>query len=437
MLSRPKRIGVAIALGAVAAASIKLHGPGSPQPLREPVAVPPDARPLPARTSPLALPATIPSLDTLLDLARRDAARLIEQWRHCSAETRLTLGPQLIALLAADSPQLAALLAADLPPGGEQQTALSLVLHRYVEADAQDAVRWFLSLPPEIAPSSLLAQLASALAERDPITALELVNRLGEPDRRSAALRGVIERWCVSDPEMTTRLIDTLATDERAEVLLATIVKSVAAVRPAEALTQALALLRGPERERTVEAIGETWARVDLDGALARVQTQASHETGGAFLRGVILTVAETSPATASALVSDLEIGADRDRVAELIVTQWAARDPAAAAAWAATFPSGPLRESTLSAVASAWAPIDAFALERWLERLPSDAARDLAYQRAGKLVAAQDPRQAAAWIGRVRDPRLVDTALREVGDQLTPATKDWPPGSRAAHGIH
>ena len=155
-----------------------------------------------------------------------------------------------------------------------------------------------------------------------------------------------------------------------------------------------------------------------------------SPASGSSPLVSRAASLAQSHPAEAARLVTELPAGEEQNQAALAVIDRWISSDPLAAAAWTSQFPDGPLREQAMSLVARQWGLRDWNATAAWLETLPVGSSRDAAIGAFVTSADGYDIQLALEWANRMEDPenraqRVEWTARRWLRDD-SPAARAW-----------
>lgn len=187
-----------------------------------------------------------------------------------------------------------------------------------------------------------LAKLPALLAV-DAAAAARLLEQFDSGPPRDELRRQLASAWAAADIQGAMRWSQTLARKEERASAQADIVAQVAKSDPAKAVSVSDAFSIGRD-DGTVEHTVQLWATERLPDALAWIRAQPAGADRDQLLARIALVQAETEPAGAAQLVTDLmTVGPMQDNAVLSIVQEWALRDPTAAEAWVTQMPPSAL----------------------------------------------------------------------------------------------
>lgn len=242
----------------------------------------------------------------------------------------------------------------NLGPGNDQKSALSSLLSMVASQDATLAVDLLEMLnPDQFRPS--IQSIATALARKDPTTAIAWADRLPETQLKSSALPTIFAEWARSNPE--------------------------------ESCSESLKVMEPDLRRQCIDTALRQWANGNAAEAMAWA-------------------------------VGKLD-GAERDTfIPNTLLHAWADQDLDATKEWVLALPNGNLRAECISQITLKMAQHDAASAGAWLNRLPKDEVRDRAVQSFASQVFGSDPEAALSWVesintGQIRIPMMTDLFQR------------------------
>ena len=161
-----------------------------------------------------------------------------------------------------------------------------------------------------------------------------------------------------------------------------------ARVDPVRAVTLAVGMLPGSDRDRLLLHAIREWAIRDVEAALEWVRGGEVEAMRWRLLGAVAVVMADSDAARAAGLVAvEMGDGPERARAAVGVLQRWAGRDPRAALDWLAQFPDSGLRRAAVQAMVALWSDRTADEVGSWLEGVSDGLLRDevaMAHRRLG-----------------------------------------------------
>ena len=142
-----------------------------------------------------------------------------------------------------------------------------------------------------------------------------------------------------------------------------------------------------------MDRIAESYAREDLDSAIAWVGEHASED----YASRAVTEVAE----------------------------RWAENDPRAVIDWASDLPEG-TQQRVFEEALDEWTEKDPLAASEYLTQMPDSPVKDSAVEGFAKELSREDPQSAAAWAATIGNEELRIDTLQDVA-------RDWVRNDRAA----
>lgn len=241
----------------------------------------------------------------------------------------------------------------------------SSLLGRWADTDREAAWNWALGQPRSERRTTLLAQVAAAVAKDSPSEMLEIADTL-DPEERRAIVQSVLEAWGRTDPEAALSAMEEMADPQIAQAVQYSVISS--------------------------------WTRSDPRSAFEWVRAQPPSSGRSSLLATTLGAYANSDPERALALASSLD-GGQRSRAVETILRQWANEEPLAAAAWLDS--SSDKTPAAISAVVGGYTKLDPEEAFDWLMDQPAGAQ----FQSVGIVVgaiAAESPQAARRLIERI-----------------------------------
>ena len=231
-------------------------------------------------------------------------------------------------------------------------------------------------LPDSATRDSARLALAMLLAKTDARGAEALAQGLDDK-LRARVWRHIGYNWPLDDTRGFLRWVDGLGladADLRVQVIN-NLAFRLCMSRPEQALAL-LPMFPDEVRPLLCGMLARRMARADLPKALAWMSTLAEQADRSEALLGLIDAWAESDPESARATVVEWPDPEVRVRLHGLVASRWAAKDPAAALAWSLTL-GPELREDAASKALNQMALANPESAQRALMTMPSGAERD------------------------------------------------------------
>jgi len=235
-------------------------------------------------------------------------------------------------------------------------------------------------LEPQVA-NTLRSMALNAIAESDPLAAIELLRDIPASEHRKNMLRGIAQVYAHQDPDTALAWAESLPEHERAETLSA-IVGSIAGTDPDRAVEISLAL---EDRARS--------------HALHYIVMQSVYSLGnGEELGRRLLAIQDDD---------------DREQAIGTFVSMWASQDPEATLDWILANDAA-TNSRTIGQVGRQLAQHDPRAALRMTGRLPAESREAWITQIAGSFAQA-DPQGAMAWLQQSQGQPHYEAALAAI----------------------
>jgi len=237
---------------------------------------------------------------------------------------------------------------------------------RWAQGDPVAAAEALASFPKSEITRQAWLQVAESLAAHDPATALDWVQKNGDPESVSAATQGLISGWWQKDPaaaEAYARANSDTVVGQQAASMLA---NRMAVSNPEKAAAWAAQLSNPDARAMSELTISVAWAYRDPVAASRWVETLPPAD--GAAIAGTLSSSwARNDPAGAARWISSLN-GEIRDSAIAGYTSVVAVTNPADALAWALSIGNEQMRTRTAIPLATGWLARQPEAARQWIE---------------------------------------------------------------------
>jgi hypothetical protein len=143
----------------------------------------------------------------------------------------------------------------------------------WTESDPDGAFEWAKQLPNGPLRQRALDAAIQRLAERDPATALELAQTLGQSSRnRGGSDVAIFNIWATQDPQAAMAKAVTQPVGWQRQQAINAVISRWAEQDPTTAAAHALAMTVGQARNEAISSVASSWGQRDLPTALAWVQ---------------------------------------------------------------------------------------------------------------------------------------------------------------------
>ncbi len=272
----------------------------------------------------------------------------------------------------------------------------------WAEANPVEAAEYVLQLPSGDNKKQAIRTIAQTWAEADVSRALAWVESLAntKKDADPQAIGMVLQAWLQQDSTAAMQWLRTQAEGPQKRELFSYLCDKLTGENPNRAVELAAMMPNGKAQDDALRKITSTWARDDLQGALAWVQMQDDSHVREMILPSVADWLVLSQPAQAMKLAQEVP-GKTGETSASLVLTTWTRHDPMAAIAWAAEQPN---RTQYLSRIAAVWADVDLTKTGQWLSTFPASSERDSMLAAAAEQAVNNKPESAAQWIAGIQD---------------------------------
>ena len=275
----------------------------------------------------------------------------------------------------------------------------------------------------------MLAQIARAMMEHDPVEAARMTGDLltnadsAVRSRAEGSLQSICGAFAKKDTMGAAEWADALPALSRAKAL-AGVARIWAASDPQAALAW---FAEHPARETNqpdkpmaqqvdagTEAFG-VWLGRDEEAARAWAAALPPGEARESAEARLIIHLTQNGRAAQAGELRDVVTADASGWLGRQVAEGIAQTDPLAAARWAAELPAGPAQEQAVSAAVKRWGERDPAAAANWITQFPPGDVRDRAVAAYSEMAAGADPRAASEWVLQVDDPWQRTQAARNV----------------------
>ncbi len=182
------------------------------------------------------------------------------------------LRPLLTRRWAEKDPAAAATWASQLVEGPVRCELLEQVALAWTDGDASSAVSWLRGLPEGESKQHAMLGAAREIAAAEPVTAIELLSPLPPTTGRDQAMIHAVSQWAVGDFSAAAKWAEGVADADLRRELVAAVAAASAEKDPVGAVTLIVnALDRGEAQNRAAVAVVQRWAQVSARDAAAWV----------------------------------------------------------------------------------------------------------------------------------------------------------------------
>ncbi len=307
----------------------------------------------------------------------------------------------------ADLPTLERYLneARDISSQSDRHASVHIIFQRLVELSAEDAISRAQTLPSDLR-DQILFNLFTGLAKHDLDEAIRQADMM--PAHRREWFQTALLRPFQDNPETTRYILEQMGVNSVTAghtvyrpdpVLLAQ-----ARTDPSAALAVAMELTNSITRQQTVQSIGQSWATLDPDQALAAIGSLPAGQLANQFRDGVLAIVARSNPERALSYLASNSADSRAWGVLYQAIPALAANDPRRALRIARDLSPPHIRAQALSLAISTWAQSDLDAAVAALDSLDSlsSAERTSLANGLSQTLTALDPTAALALAERI-----------------------------------
>jgi hypothetical protein len=331
---------------------------------------------------------------------------------------------------------------------GRDDELLQMALSEWTARDASAARAWIDHLDDRGQKAGALRGYFATLAARDPMRALQEMERMPENERDQRSYVAIFRAWSSKDPRAAAQTAANFpATNENGRrQLLETVTQVWAQQSPRETVAWALQLSDPQEQANLVRNVLGGWIQRETDAAVSQllslppaIRDEVAHD--------VVESVARKDPDDALRIADRLPPGRGREQALATVAVNWAGRDPIAAAdfarnlseeaatdawpkiarswvqrgepsapaQWVAQLPEGAARSGAARNLMDRWAKIEPVAAAQWLQQLPAGPTHDAAAATFATEVRGTDPATAMEWAASVGNLDQRENTVRAV----------------------
>jgi hypothetical protein len=301
-------------------------------------------------------------LDLIDKLGPGDFQDVVAQFRALGiTESRMGEYSLLLSAWAKMDPLAALEYAKENTQGG---FASNTVLATWATNDPDAALRWAEANHEGDGANPYLAGIIRGIAASDPERATSLLSGMPYGEERGRALEGMMQHVLKQGPEAARGWVASLTDERLKNGAIMNMSESMASVDP-KGTAEWLLNNPGEASNRRMDDVYETWAQKDLGAAVVSYNTMQGGEQRANALRGVMGTLAGSSPRVALELIdrnpTDVNDGVlrnfafgamnqdpemavsvvgritderERNQTYERTLTNWALKDPVKATSW-------------------------------------------------------------------------------------------------------
>jgi hypothetical protein len=199
----------------------------------------------------------------------------------------------------------------------------------------------------------VFTHLLAELVRTDPLAAAQFAETNSISYTHDQVLQRVAQLWAATDSAAALHWATTLSNPTERDAIVTEVCLQVAESDPAEAVRMR-SQLTDDKPDWGLEAVAERWAEKDFPAALDWALSRAASEQRDQLIARVAYVQSQTSPFEAATLVVEkIPAGRTQTEAAIAVLHQWALSDLPAAGQWAARFPEGDLRARAYSELGS------------------------------------------------------------------------------------
>ena len=241
----------------------------------------------------------------------------------------------VVSSWASQDPHAAAQWIASFSDSDRKTTAMSNLVSEWCSHSPDEAARWVTGRLGNPEASELTEALIGSWSSQDPQAASAWVMKLAAELQGSAAST-LISSWADTDPKAAAQWAARLPQGDSRNEAISTLASTWAAAEPENAVAWVSSLPDSPEQREALDDSIRAWTALDPADLGKWVELQPPNETTD-HLRSVAgMTLLESQPQDAMAMVMKISDAGQRDPVLSRLLKRWGREDAAAAKAWAA-----------------------------------------------------------------------------------------------------
>jgi hypothetical protein len=309
------------------------------------------------------------------------------------------------------------------------------VISSWAEKDFSAAKAWVEGLPPGTnRRQSAMVDLAFALAQKDPAAALSLARSLPGDDGQRFLI-GALNGWCLKDADAAiayaVQLPDLGST-------LVYMFDRIASKDPLKAINLLEKIPSENQQNEALRRIGNAWAESDPKAALDWANQQTDPKVKSEILQGALEGMAQKEPNRALELVQSLSASERQGRIDNILgilsesnpegavgyamnlpsnkftngtisrlAGQWISSDPQGALGWFDSLTDPKIKEQVAGAMIDNLPKDDLATSLKLLDTMPSGFFQNQALSRIGRNWAQTDQKAALDWANQQTDPEV------------------------------
>ncbi|MCF3652467.1 hypothetical protein [Synoicihabitans lomoniglobus] len=307
------------------------------------------------------------------------ALRLVDE--PASINVRHSAMAQIMGQIAQQDPETAIAAVQALPSSVERDQALMGIVANLSRTDTDLAEVFAAVLSPGNAQRNAYIQLSNAKLAQDPTAAAQWIDSLADEQLRQTIGSQMAKNWFQQDSQATLAWIQSQSNPSIQDNLYRNVARSWAMSDPAGFSAILLADPTGPLARNLVQgSLGLASASSDI--ALRTIEQLPEGEVRNLLIRSTIVSLAQSGPRQAQALIATLPPGEVRENAIQNFVSN-ATRviAPSQLAAWMQAMPPGHVTPSNYSNLAANYFSRNPDEAVQWIETLPAGEFRDSALQ--------------------------------------------------------
>jgi hypothetical protein len=268
----------------------------------------------------------------------------------------------------------------NLDGGSFPFSAVKSVISSWAEKDFTAAKAWVEGLPPGTnRRQSAMADLAFALAQKDPAAALSLTRSLPGDDGQRF-LVGALYGWSLKDADAAIAYAVQLPD---LGFTIAYMFDRIASKDPVKALNLLEKIPNENQQNEALRRIGNAWATSDPKAARDWANQQTDPKVKSEILKGVIDGMAQKDPKGALEMAQSLPASEREGRI-DYILEVLSQSDPKGAVGYAMNLPSNKSKNFNVSRLAGQWISSDPQGALGWFDSLTDPKLKE---QVAGSMI--------------------------------------------------
>lgn len=292
-----------------------------------------------------------------------------------STDERRNLGSAIASAMAEEDP-IAALEWARANDSGEFPQMVMSVLQQIAQSDPQLALDEALKTRNIQMRSHMISNVVRRIAYSNPTDAAALLDQITDPRQKIEASQQLVSAWIGNDPDSAVDWILAQDKDTASQIIQRSASRLVQS--DIDAAIRLLPKMDKIDQTGIRQQIAQRLAaNVSPDEAQSFIQ-QFEGQPGFEQLQASLITgVAHNDVLMAKQLADQLSVGVARDRAYLQVISKRAETNPEEAVRWLGNVRDEAMRGQASGQIAANWAASDPLAAERWVSELPSGTSRD------------------------------------------------------------